>query len=123
MTDTVVISGAATLAGGEAASATPLLSVPEVVDLAIADPGTGMELVIANVTGAPLRIAIEGVGDITIPAAGRSVVPMPDEPDGPRLHLQALSPARSKVVMATVTVETSDEGPIAVGQAIGASTC
>lgn len=123
MTDTVVISGAAALGGGETASATPLLSVPQVVDIAVADPGTGIELVLGNVTGAPLRIALEGVGDITIPAGGRTAVPMPDEPDGPRLHLQALSPARSKVVMAIVTVEPSDDGPIAVGQAIGASTC
>jgi hypothetical protein len=122
VTDTVVISGAAAVPVG-AAAATALLSVPELVDIAIADPGTGVELVIHNPTGAALRIAVEDVGDITIPPAGSTVVPLGAEPGGARIHLQALSTPQSRVVMVIVTVEPSDDGPITVGQAIGARTC
>ena len=122
MTDAVVISGAAAVPRG-AAGPVPLLSVPELVDLAVDDRGSGSELVIGNPSGAPLRIAVEGVGDITVAAAGSAVVPIFAEPGEARLHLQALSPVRSQVVMAIVTVEPSDDGPIAVAQAISARTC
>ena len=122
MTDTVVISGAATAPVG-APAATPLLSVPELVDLSITDRGTGVEIVIHNPTGGPLRVAVEDVGDIAIPAAGSTVLPLRAEPDGARIHLQALSTTLSQAVMVIVTVEPSDDGPIAVGQAIGARTC
>ena len=122
MTDTVVISGAAAAPVG-AAAATPLLSVPELVDLAIADPGEGVALVIHNPTGGPLRVAVEDVGDITIPPAGSTVLPLRAEPGGARIHLQALSTMRSEAVMVIVTVESSDDGPMTVGQAIGARTC
>ena len=122
MSDTVVISGAAMVPIGSAPAAS-LVSVPEVADVAIADSGTGAQLLIHNTTAAPLRIAVEGVGDITTPAAVTTAVAMPVEPDEARLHLQALSTTRSQVVMVIVTVEASDDGPIAVGQAIGARTC
>jgi hypothetical protein len=122
LTDAVVISGATAVAVGAAAAA-PLLSVPELVDVAIADPGTGMELVIRNRTSAPLRVAVEDIGDVTIPRAGSTVVPLPAEPGGARLHLQALASVRSHVITVIVTIEPSDDGPIAVGQAIGAPTC
>jgi hypothetical protein len=122
VTDTVVISGAAAVSVGTAAP-TPLLSVPELLEVAIADPGSGLELVIHNPTGAPLRIAVEDVGDITIAPAARTVVPLLAEPGGARLHLQALSTPRSQAVMVIVAVEPSDDGPITVGQAIGARTC
>ncbi|HTU95674.1 MAG TPA: hypothetical protein VMF14_07515 [Solirubrobacteraceae bacterium] len=122
MTDAVVISGAAAVPAG-GAPPVPLLSVGEDVELAIGDRGTGSELVVHNPSGAPLRLAVEGVGDITIPPGGSTAVAVPAEPDEPRLHLQALSPARSRVVMASVGVESSDDGPIAVAQAIGADTC
>ncbi len=122
MTDAVVISGAAAVPVG-GAPATALLTVPELVDVAIADPGTGVELIVHDLTGAPLRIAVEDVGDIAIPAGGRAVVPLRADPDGARLHLQAMSTARSQVVMVMVGVEPSDDGPIAVGQGIGAPTC
>jgi hypothetical protein len=121
VTDTVVISGATAVSVGAAAA--PLLSVPDLVDMAVADLGTGLELVIHNPTGAPLRIAVEGVGDITIAPAARTVMPLRAEHGGARLHLQALSTPRSQVVMVIVTVEPSDDGPITVAQAIGARTC
>ena len=57
MTDAVVISGATAVPVGLAGAA-PLLSVPELVDVAIAHPLTGIELVIHNLTSAPLRIAV-----------------------------------------------------------------
>ena len=97
--------------------------MPELVDLAIADPGEGVALVIHNPTGGPLRVAVEDVGDITIPPAGSTVLPLRAEPGGARIHLQALSTTRSQAVMVIVTVEPSDDGPITVGQAIGARTC
>jgi hypothetical protein len=122
VTDAVVISGAAAVPVG-ATAPTALLSVPDLVDLAIGDRGTGGELVIGNLSGAPLRIAVEDVGDITIPAAGSTVVPVSGKAGEARLLLQALSTVRSQVVMAIVTVEPSDDGPMAVGQAIGARTC
>ena len=122
MTDTVVISGAATAPVGAAAT-TPLLSVPELVELTIADPGTGVTLVIHNPTGGPLRVAVEDVGDITIPSAASTVLPLRAEPGAARIHLQALSTTRSEAVMVIVTVEPSDDGPITVAQAIGARTC
>jgi hypothetical protein len=122
VTDAVVISGAVPVPKGGAA-ATPLLSVPDLVDLSIGDRGTGSELVIGNLSGAPLRIAVEDVGDITVPAAGSTVVPVSVKSGEARLLLQALSTVRSQVVMAIVSVEASDDGPIAVGQAIGAGTC
>lgn len=122
MTDSVVISGATTVPVADSAPA-PLLAVPEFVDLAIADPGTGPELVIENRAGAPLRIAVEGVGDISIPPAGSTVVALPEAPGSEPLHLQALSVAQSRVVLVIVSVEPSGDGPVAVGQAIGARTC
>jgi hypothetical protein len=122
VTDAVVISGAAAMRTG-AAAPTTLLSVPELIDLAIGDRGTGSELVITNASGAPLRIAVEGVGDITIPAAGSTLVPVSADPGKTWLHLQALSTVRSEVVMIIVAVERSNDGPVAVGQAIGARTC
>ena len=122
MTDTVVISGAAAAPVGGAA-ATPLLSVPELVDLAIADSGTGLTLVIHNPTGGPLRVAVEDVGDIAIPPAGSTALPLRPEPGEARIHLQALSTTLFEAVMVIVTVEPSDDGPITVGQAIGARTC
>jgi hypothetical protein len=122
VTDTVVISGAAAAPIG-AAAATPLLSVPELVDLAIADRSEGVALVIHNPTGGPLRVAVEDVGDIAIPVAGSTVLPLRAERGGARIHLQALSTTLSQAVMVVVTVEPSDDGPIAVGQAIGARTC
>jgi len=122
VTDTVVISGATAVASGDAEPA-PLLALLALIDVAVADRGTGPELTIHNPTGSPLRIAVEGVGDISIPPARSAVVPLRAEPGGPRLHLQALSTARSAVVTVTVTVEPSGDGPVAVGQAIGALTC
>jgi hypothetical protein len=122
VTDAVVISGAAAVPMGGAAP-TALLSVPDLVDLSIGDRGTGSELVIGNLSGAPLRIAVEDVGDITVSATGSTVVPVSGKSGEARLLLQALSTVRSQVVMAGVTVDPSDDGPIAVGQAIGASTC
>jgi hypothetical protein len=122
LTDAVVISGATVVPVGTAAPA-PLLSVPELIDVAVADPGTGMELVIGNPTAAQLRIAVEDIGDIIIPRAGSTTVPFRAEPGGLRLHLQALAATRSHVLMVIVSVEPSEEGPIAVGQAIGAPTC
>ncbi len=122
MTGTVVISGAAAVSVGGGA-ATPVLTVPDLVDIAVADPGTGAELVVHNPAGAPLRLAVEGVGDVSIPAAGSTVVPLRAAPGGIRLHLQALSATQSRVVMVIVSVEPSRDGPIAVGQAIGAQTC
>jgi hypothetical protein len=122
VTDAVVISGAAPVPMGGAAP-TALLSVPDLVDLSIGDRGTGSELVIGNLSGAPLRIAVEDVGDITVSATGSAVVPVSVKSGEARLLLQALSTVRSQVVMAIITVEPSDDGPIAVGQAIGARTC
>jgi hypothetical protein len=122
VTDALVISGAAALPAAGAAP-TPLVAVPDLLNVAIANPETGAELVIHNPTGAPLRIAVEGVGDIAAPPAGSTTVPLHAEPGGPRLHLQALSTSRSQVVTVTVVIEPSDDGPIAVGQAIGGRTC
>lgn len=122
VTDAVVISGAAAVPSGDAEPA-PLLALLALIDVAVADPGPGPQLIIHNPTDTPLRIAVESVGDITIPPARSTVVPLRAEPGGPRLHLQALSTARSAVVTVTVTIEPSDDGPVAVGQAIGALTC
>jgi hypothetical protein len=122
LTDAVVISGAAPVLVGEDAP-TALLTVPELVDVAIADPGTGVRVVIQNLSGAPLRVAAEGVGDLNLPSAASETVPLRAEPGGARLHLQALSAVHSRVAMIIVAVEPSDDGPIAVGQAIGARTC
>lgn len=122
MTDAVVISGATVVPVDDAAPA-PLLTVPELIDVAVADPGTGVQLVIGNAGDTPLRIAVEDVGDISVPRASSRTVPLPIEPGGARIHLQALSTSQSRVVMIIVSVEPSHDGPIAVGQAIGARTC
>jgi len=122
VTDAVVISGAVPVPSGDAEPA-PLLALLALIDVAVAAPGPGPQLIIHNPTDTPLRIAVESVGDITIPPARSTVVPLRAEPGGPRLHLQALSTARSAVVTVTVTIEPSDDGPVAVGQAIGALTC
>lgn len=122
MTDAVVISGATAVPVDKETPA-PLLTLPDFIDVAVADPGTGVELLIRNATDVPLRIAVEGVGDISIPRDGSTTVPLLAEPGGPRLHLQGLSAVQSRVVMVLVSVEPSDDGPIAVGHAIGAPTC
>jgi hypothetical protein len=122
VSDTVVISGAAALSDG-GASGVALLSVPEFAEVAMAERATGMELVVGNRTGAPLRIAVEGIGDIAVPPGASTAVPWPTEPEQAGLHLQALSATLARVVMIIVTVEQSDDGPIAVAQAIGARTC
>jgi hypothetical protein len=122
VTDAVVISGATPVSTGQD-TPTALLVVPELVDVAIVDPGTGVQVVLNNLSDAPLRVAAEGVGDLSVPPAAGAAVPLRPEPGGARLHLQALSPVQSRVVMIVITVELSDEGPIAVGQAIDAPTC
>lgn len=122
LTAAIVISGATPVSTGQD-TPTALLVVPELVDVAITDPGTGVQVVLHNLSDAPLRVAAEGVGDLSVPPAASAAVPLHAEPGGARLHLQALSPVQSRVVMIVVTVEPSDEGPIAVGQAIGAQTC
>lgn len=122
LTDAVVISGAVPVSAGEDAPAA-LLTVPGLVDVAIADPGTGVQVVLHNLSDARLRVAAEGVGDFNIRPAASEAVALRAEPAGARLHLQALSTVPSRVVMIVVTVEPSGEGPIVVGQAIGARTC
>ena len=122
VTDAVVISradhGARWRGDGHDAACCRCRSSSE---LTIADPGDRRELVIHNATGAPLRVAVEDVGDIAIPATAARRSPLRAEPGGLRIHLQALSAGSPSVVMVIVSVEPSDDGPIAVGQAIGAS--
>ncbi|MGH2895400.1 MAG: hypothetical protein ACRDPM_19340 [Solirubrobacteraceae bacterium] len=115
----VVISGATAVAVGDPVPA-PLLSVPEAVDLAILDPGQGVQLLVQNRTHAPLTAAVGGTGEVTVAPHATAAVPLRDTPDGARLHLQILTAPQPQVVTVIVTVEPSDEGPIAVGQAIGA---
>jgi hypothetical protein len=119
LTETVVISGAAPVATGNGPPV-PLLSVPEVVDLATADEGQGVQLVIQNPTGRSLTAAVDGTGDVTIARADRAVVPFRAAPEGDRLLLQIRADAEPRVVTVIVSVEATDDGPVAVAQAIGA---
>jgi hypothetical protein len=119
VTDTVVISGAVAVPTGDA-TATPLLSVPELVDVAIADPGQGAQLVLENRTGASQTAAVEGGAETIIASGGSVAVGLCAAPGGARLHLQILSREPPHVVTLIVTVEPSDDGPVAVAQAIGA---
>ena len=73
MTPTVVISGAVTVAAGDAP--TPLLSVPEVAELAIAHPDQEVALVIHNRTAAPLNVTRDGAGDVIVAVDGSVAVP------------------------------------------------
>jgi hypothetical protein len=117
VTPTVVISGAVTVAAGDAP--TPLLSVPEVAELAIAHPDQEVALVIHNRTAAPLKVTGDGAGDVIVAADGSVDVPFAAAPEGARLHLLILPADRSRAVTVIVTVEPSEGGPVAVGQAIG----
>ncbi len=117
MSETVVISGAVAVPSDDATAAT-LLSVPEVADLEVADRGQGVQLVIRNPTGAPLTAAVDGADELTIAPEG-GAVPFRTGRDGSRLDLQIRPADRSQAVTIVVTVEPSDAGPMAVGQAIG----
>jgi hypothetical protein len=119
LTETLVISGAAAVAGHEA---TPLLSVPEIAELEVADPGHGVQLVIRNPTGAPLTAAMVGAGELRIAPDGRAVVPLGAAPDGARLTLQLRHAERSQVVTIVVSIEPADSERVAVAQAIGGPT-
>jgi hypothetical protein len=118
LSETVVISGAAVVPSDDT-TATTLLSVPGVADLEIADPGRGVQLVIRNPTGARLNAAVDGADELTIAPEGSDAVPFGAGPDGARLHLQIRPADRPQMATIVVTVEPSDAGPMAVGQAIG----
>lgn len=116
MTETVVISGAVTVTAGDAA--TPLLSVPEVADLAITPADREVALVIDNLTAAALTVTGDGAGEVIVGADGSVAVPFAAAPEGARLQLLILPADRSRAVTVIVTVEPSDAGPVAVAQAI-----
>lgn len=115
MTETLVISGAAAVAGDEAM---PLLTVPEIADLEVSDPGHGVQLVIRNPSGAPLTAAVDRAGELHIASDDRAVVPLGAGPDGPQVHLQLRDADRSRVVTVVVTVEPAGAERMAVGQAL-----
>lgn len=121
MTDTVVISGAAPV-GADAAASTPLLSVPDVAELGIVDPGQGAQLIVHNATAAPLSVAVDDSGDLSLGPGEGAAIPLRSTDDGDRLHVQILSAAPLRAVTAIVTIEASEEGRIAVGQAIAKGT-
>lgn len=119
MTDSVVISGAVAVRDDSAAPA-PLLSVPDVLDLAVVDSGSEAQLVIHNAAAAPLAAFVEGTGELIVGPGDSAAVAVPSTVDGDRLQLQILSAALLCAVTAIVSIERTSEGRIAVGQAIGA---
>jgi len=118
LTDAVVISGAVTVPADDAA--VPLVSVPEVADLAIVRPGRDVQLVIQNPTAVSLTAVTDAAGDVIVAPAGTATLPLGPAAEGARLHLLILPADRSQVVTVIVTVEPSDGALVAVGQAIGA---
>ena len=117
MTASEVIAGAAALPPDETTSVA-LLTLPGLVDLAVARSGHGVQVVVQNRGGAPLSIAVDGSSELAMAPGHGAHIPLQATPDGDRLVLQFLSASDVRVATAVVTGESSSEGAIAVGQAI-----
>ncbi len=118
MTDAVVISGAAPLIPD--ATPAPLVSVPDVLDVTVTDPGGDLELVLHNRTGAPLATAAGGGGEATIAPGSTAAVRLHPGPHVCDPHLQTVREHDVRSVTLVVGTESSGEDLIVVGQAIGA---